>query len=257
MYEKAKEKIGRSAHFPRFIKESHPQQQIALQDWKNAVSEDVHHSWAQQNHPASPDNWKNYETAWELLVKRFSNTRLTVSKLLDRILDKPRIQEESAEKLKKLHDTRIKECLEGWKNLDMQTETWGPILIRIISQKLGTERAVVKQPARYAKIRESDGFSTDKISISRINTVNKKVNAQFNKMETISNTKLCKYCRFSFNLRMSWLPSRIARQIDIHKLHKLRKLSYQSPIQDQNKIHWHSKKRHRYQSHPNNLGRWW
>ena len=31
----------------------------------------------------------NYETAWELLAKRFSNTRLTVSKLLDRIFDQP------------------------------------------------------------------------------------------------------------------------------------------------------------------------
>ena len=46
----------------------------------------------------------NYETAWELLAKRFNNTRLTVSKLLYKILDQPRIQEKSVQKLMKLHD---------------------------------------------------------------------------------------------------------------------------------------------------------
>ncbi|XP_063923015.1 golgin subfamily A member 6-like protein 25 [Zophobas morio] len=65
----------------------------------------------------------NYETAWKLLAKRFSN---------------PRIQEESSEKLKKLHDT-TKECLEALNNLDIQTDTWGPILTKIVSQKWDTE----------------------------------------------------------------------------------------------------------------------
>ena len=40
-----------------------------------------------------------------MLAKRFSNTRLTVNKLFERILDQLRIQEDSADKLKKLHDT--------------------------------------------------------------------------------------------------------------------------------------------------------
>ena len=55
-------------------------------------------------HPQITEN--NYETARELLTKRFSHTRLIVSKLLDRILDQPTIQEESAEKLKKFHDIK-------------------------------------------------------------------------------------------------------------------------------------------------------
>ena len=54
--------------------------------------------------------------------RMIQHLQITESKLLDRILNQPRIQEESVEKLKKLHDT-TKECLEALNDLDIQIET--------------------------------------------------------------------------------------------------------------------------------------
>lgn len=76
----------------------------------------------------------NYETALKLLQDRYENKRLLLSKLLDKILDIPKISVESAEKIKQLHDTTI-ECLEAIKNMGVPTSEWGPIISHIIIRK--------------------------------------------------------------------------------------------------------------------------
>ncbi|KAJ3650181.1 hypothetical protein Zmor_021885 [Zophobas morio] len=141
----------------------------------------------------------NYQTAWELLAKRFNNVRLTVSKLLDKILDQPRMQEESAEKLKKLHDT-TKECLEALNNLDIQTDTWGPILTKIVSQKWDTEtnrlyEQSLNNPHDMQEFEKMMEFLQTRFLSLEIITANKKEDAEFNKVETISNLKSCRYCQ--------------------------------------------------------------
>lgn len=76
----------------------------------------------------------NYNPAWNILNDRYSNDRLIVSKLIDRILDLPVIQHESPSKIKQLHDTVV-ECLEAINNLKIDTSNWGPIISRIICRK--------------------------------------------------------------------------------------------------------------------------
>ena len=80
----------------------------------------------------------NFETAWEILQKRFHNKRLILSKLIDRILDLPNLHYESAEKIKELHDVTV-ECLEAIKNLGVDSSSWGPLVSRIIIRKWDPE----------------------------------------------------------------------------------------------------------------------
>ncbi|CAH0558604.1 unnamed protein product [Brassicogethes aeneus] len=80
----------------------------------------------------------NYEAAWELLKKRYENTRIIVSKLVDQILDLPKIQGESTKQLQRLHDV-TNECLKAIDNLGISTEPWGPLIGRIISRKWDEE----------------------------------------------------------------------------------------------------------------------
>lgn len=80
----------------------------------------------------------NYETAFQILQYRYKNSRLILSKLLDKILDQPSIQSENSEKLKQLHDTTT-ECLEAISNLGISTGEWGPIVGRIVTRKWDPE----------------------------------------------------------------------------------------------------------------------
>ncbi|EFA12768.1 hypothetical protein TcasGA2_TC010296 [Tribolium castaneum] len=76
----------------------------------------------------------NYQAAWDLLTKRYQNSRLMITKLVDQILDVPQIHHESSQRLKQLHDV-VRDCLEAINNLGIDTEPWGPLISRIISRK--------------------------------------------------------------------------------------------------------------------------
>ncbi|XP_031346826.1 uncharacterized protein LOC116173472 [Photinus pyralis] len=81
---------------------------------------------------------RNYETAWDIITKRYHNTRLITSKLLDKILDFPVSHKEDAHQVRMLHDT-IHECREGINNIGHDTTSWGPIITKLISRKWDTE----------------------------------------------------------------------------------------------------------------------
>lgn len=73
-----------------------------------------------------------------LLKNRYHNKRLLLSKLIYKILDLPTIQDESAEKIKQLHDV-TNECLETVNNLEINTKIWGPLISRIVVRKWDSE----------------------------------------------------------------------------------------------------------------------
>lgn len=80
----------------------------------------------------------NYETAWKLLTQRYEDERMIATKFIDKLLDLPKIQRANAAQLRDMHDT-INECLEALKNQRINTSSWGPLLIRIVSRKWDEE----------------------------------------------------------------------------------------------------------------------
>ena len=76
----------------------------------------------------------NYDAAWRLLKNRYDNKRLLTYKLLDQIVNFPKMNFESAIKLKDLHDT-IEDCTSAIANLKIDTSGWETILDYLILSK--------------------------------------------------------------------------------------------------------------------------
>lgn len=77
----------------------------------------------------------NYESAWQIITSRYENKRLLVNRQLEMIWSLQNIQTESTFHLKKMHDT-VREALHALKNLEVNYETWDPILLIILIKKL-------------------------------------------------------------------------------------------------------------------------
>ena len=92
-----------------------------------------------------------------------------------------------------------KECLEALNNLDIQTDTWGPILTKIVSQKWDTEtnrlyEQSLTNPHDMQEFKKMMEFLQTRFLSFEIEAVQFTEYAEFNKVETISNLKSCRYC---------------------------------------------------------------
>lgn len=85
-----------------------------------------------------PISESNYKTAWELLTKRFDDKRMIATKFIDKLIDLPTIKRANSAQLRDMHDT-VRECLEALKNQGIDTTSWSPILIRLITRKWDVE----------------------------------------------------------------------------------------------------------------------
>lgn len=81
---------------------------------------------------------ENYETAWSILKNRFNNQRMLVNTQFGTILSLQPLTYENAASLKKIHDT-TSECLSALKNLKIDIDSWDPIIVYILIQKLDRE----------------------------------------------------------------------------------------------------------------------
>ncbi|CAH1104520.1 unnamed protein product [Psylliodes chrysocephalus] len=79
----------------------------------------------------------NYQSAWDILKKRYQNKRKLVATLVDKILDLPVRHNEVSNKLKELHDV-IMECINAMTKIGIDTGSWGPMLTRIVMRKWNT-----------------------------------------------------------------------------------------------------------------------
>lgn len=142
----------------------------------------------------------NYNTAWELLQSRYNNKRLITKTIISRILDLPTISQESAEHIKRIHDTTI-ECLKALQNIGIDTETWGPIVSEIITRKWDPETNKIyeqslKQPHDVQKFEDITAFlqgrfqSLESISMKRGTPNSSPQEPNHKKM-------FCKYCQSS------------------------------------------------------------
>ncbi|KAF9420397.1 hypothetical protein HW555_003319, partial [Spodoptera exigua] len=100
----------------------------------------------------------NYSLSWAILTNRYDNTRLIFTAHANTLLNVPNLQQQSANGIKRIHDV-TNECLNAIKNLDINTESWDPILVLILSQKLDTDTyqdymESVKQPRAIPNLKE-------------------------------------------------------------------------------------------------------
>ena len=77
----------------------------------------------------------NYKSCWEILTQRYDNRRLQFTSYMNTMLNIPTIVTPDAYNLKKLHDV-ITECLNGITNIGLDTATWDPVIVHLMSQKL-------------------------------------------------------------------------------------------------------------------------
>lgn len=80
----------------------------------------------------------NYGPAWESLRNRYNHKRLIINAILKRFTSIRKITTTQASSLKLLIDN-TKECLNGLNTIGINTDTWDPIIIFILVQKLDQE----------------------------------------------------------------------------------------------------------------------
>ncbi|XP_063363671.1 uncharacterized protein LOC134652418 [Cydia amplana] len=80
----------------------------------------------------------NYTQAWDILQKRYGNKKLIVNSILKRLFLQKKLNTQSATQLKSLLDTTT-ECLNSLQNLNMATDSWDPLIIFLVVQKLDPE----------------------------------------------------------------------------------------------------------------------
>lgn len=97
----------------------------------------------------------NFEAAWKLLKHRFNNERRLIETYVKNILNQEYIATETAESVRKLHDTTM-ECILAIKNMKIETSTADFLLNVIIAQKLHTKTIqqyenTIKNPKQIQK----------------------------------------------------------------------------------------------------------
>ncbi|KAL0892639.1 hypothetical protein ABMA27_014364 [Loxostege sticticalis] len=80
----------------------------------------------------------NYDAAWDILCQRYNNKQLLFTKQIEVFLNQPLIQKQTSYEIRKLHDIS-KECLHAINNLGIDTYSWSPLLVHLISKKLDNE----------------------------------------------------------------------------------------------------------------------
>lgn len=77
----------------------------------------------------------NYDTAWEILTHRYNNVQILFTKQIETFLNQPLLQKQTSADLKKLHDT-TNECIYAIRNLGIDTTSWDPLLVHLLTKKL-------------------------------------------------------------------------------------------------------------------------
>ena len=78
---------------------------------------------------------ENYESIWKLLADRFEHKRTLVNSYFQVLFNQNKISKETSADLKQLYDTTY-EALSSLDNLGLDTNTWGDILLYLVSTKV-------------------------------------------------------------------------------------------------------------------------
>lgn len=99
----------------------------------------------------------NYTQAWEILKGRFGNKKMIANSILKRLFSQKKVTNQSASQIKTLLDTTT-ECLNGLNNLKVATDSWDPIIVFLVSQKMDTES--LKSWEEHSHNEDSDKMAT-------------------------------------------------------------------------------------------------
>lgn len=88
----------------------------------------------------------NYDTAWEILLHRYSNPQVLFTKQIDIFLNQPNVTKQTSLELKRIYDTTT-ECIHAIHNLGVDTNTWDPLLVHLLTKKL--------DPSTYTDYKEA------------------------------------------------------------------------------------------------------
>lgn len=120
----------------------------------------------------------NYKQAWESLEKRFGNKKMIVNSLLKRLFCQKKIINHSASQIKTLLDTTT-ECINSLNNLKINTESWDPMIIFLVGQKLDTELLKDWEQQSHKDANESD-------ELPKWEDMKKFLEAKFRTMELVA-----------------------------------------------------------------------
>lgn len=85
-----------------------------------------------------PISSENYLGAWDILNNRYENKKRIFNSHISALMNLPVMPQATVQNIKRLHDVTI-ECLNAIKNLGVNIDTWDPILVYILTQKLDTD----------------------------------------------------------------------------------------------------------------------
>lgn len=99
----------------------------------------------------------NYTYAWDILKTRYGNKRLILNSILKRLFNQRKLTMQSAVLLKGLLDTTV-ECLNNLSNMNISTDSWDPVIIHLLVQKLDPDTH--RSWEEYAYKEESEALPT-------------------------------------------------------------------------------------------------
>ena len=104
----------------------------------------------------------NYETAWEILDHRYNNPHFLLTKQVEVLLNQSNIHKQSSFELKRLYDTTT-ECIHAIHNLGVDTNSWDPLLVHLLSKKLDSDtysdyKESRKEPRKLPALEEFMSF---------------------------------------------------------------------------------------------------
>lgn len=97
-------------------------------------------------------NENNYETCYKILCKRYEDKRENLGNFIDEILKLEKLESESSEGLKQIHDTAY-ECIMSINNIGVSTKNWAALLIHILLKKLDST-TIVDYEGKLANVKE-------------------------------------------------------------------------------------------------------
>ncbi|CAH0732094.1 unnamed protein product, partial [Brenthis ino] len=173
---------------------------------------------------AVQSRWSLIDTLhWELDSEignrnpEYSNKRLIFRSHIEILLNIPVVQQTSLNHIKRIHDTTL-ETLNAIKNLGVDVESWDPLLVHILSQKLDTDTyheylSIVKQPREIPNLQEFLSFLECKFT--SLESARKKPEYQYmNKMHKTNNLAPQQFNKYnkSFNKQAFPAHSRLISQ---------------------------------------------